>query len=92
MSANLQRNSRMGKSGTHPLTAPFKKMLSAFGMQYHDVRFLINEMSCIDLSFIQALSEAEAELAFLNAEGLIDAVMTDDCDTFLFGAKTILRK
>ncbi|KAJ3283268.1 hypothetical protein HDU79_009200 [Rhizoclosmatium sp. JEL0117] len=34
---------------------------------------------------------AEAELARLNALGIIDAVMTDDGDAFLFGAKTIIR-
>ncbi|KAL5507252.1 hypothetical protein ACEPAH_6708 [Sanghuangporus vaninii] len=39
----------------------------------------------------EARGEAEAELAFLNSVGVIDAVMTDDIDAFLFGAKTIIR-
>ncbi|CCM02117.1 uncharacterized protein FIBRA_04194 [Fibroporia radiculosa] len=38
-----------------------------------------------------APGEAEAELAYLNRIGIIDAVYTDDVDTFLFGAKMILR-
>ncbi|KAF7790323.1 hypothetical protein EIP86_001277 [Pleurotus ostreatoroseus] len=38
-----------------------------------------------------ALGEAEAELAYLNRAGVIDAIMTDDADAFLFGAKTIIR-
>ncbi|KAF5375341.1 hypothetical protein D9615_007986 [Tricholomella constricta] len=33
-----------------------------------------------------APGEAEAELSQLNARGLIDAVLTDDVDAFLFGA------
>ncbi|RDB18353.1 DNA repair protein complementing XP-G cells [Hypsizygus marmoreus] len=38
-----------------------------------------------------APGEAEAELAKLNLIGEIDAVVTDDIDTFLFGATHILR-
>ncbi|KAH9924447.1 uncharacterized protein B0H18DRAFT_934342 [Fomitopsis serialis] len=38
-----------------------------------------------------ALGEAEAELAYLNRVGVIDAVLTDDADTFIFGAKIIIR-
>ncbi|KAH9856385.1 hypothetical protein C2E23DRAFT_516389 [Lenzites betulinus] len=38
-----------------------------------------------------APGEAEAELAYLNRIGVIDAVLSDDVDTFLFGARTVLR-
>ncbi|KAK0487291.1 hypothetical protein IW261DRAFT_604052 [Armillaria novae-zelandiae] len=38
-----------------------------------------------------APGEAEAELAYLNAAGIIDGVLTDDVDAFLFGAKTVWR-
>lgn len=38
-----------------------------------------------------APGEAEAELAYLNDIGIIDGVMTDDVDTYLFGANTIVR-
>lgn len=41
---------------------------------------------------LQALGEAEAELAHLNHEGIIDAVLTDDGDALIFGAKVIIRK
>lgn len=40
----------------------------------------------------QAPGEAEAELAYLNRIGMLDAVLTDDVDAFLFGAITIIRK
>ncbi|KAM6489713.1 PIN domain-like protein [Amanita muscaria] len=39
----------------------------------------------------QAPGEAEAELAQLNAAGIIDAVLTDDSDAFLFGATHVIR-
>lgn len=38
-----------------------------------------------------APGEAEAELAYLNAAGIIDGVLTDDVDAFLFGAKAVWR-
>ncbi|KAM6491705.1 PIN domain-like protein [Amanita muscaria] len=39
----------------------------------------------------QAPGEAEAELAQLNAVGLIDAIMTDDSDVSVFGATHVIR-
>lgn len=41
---------------------------------------------------VQAPGEAEAELAYLNRMGIIDAVLSDDVDNFLFGATMVIRK
>ncbi|KAH9976625.1 hypothetical protein BGW80DRAFT_1558455 [Lactifluus volemus] len=38
-----------------------------------------------------APGEAEAELAHLNMIGVIDAILSDDVDNFLFGAKMVVR-
>ncbi|KAI0341275.1 hypothetical protein BDW22DRAFT_343822 [Trametopsis cervina] len=38
-----------------------------------------------------APGEAEAELAYLNQIGVIDAVLTDDVDTLVFGATLVIR-
>lgn len=43
-------------------------------------------------SIFQAPGEAEAELAYLNRIGVIDAILSDDSDTFLFGASLVVRK
>jgi 5'-3' exonuclease len=40
----------------------------------------------------QAPGEAEAELAYLNNAGIVDAILTDDGDAFLFGATHVIRK
>ena len=42
--------------------------------------------------FEQAPAEAEAELARMNKLGIIDAIITDDSDVFLYGARTVIRK
>ncbi|KAN0134508.1 hypothetical protein V8E53_007654, partial [Lactarius tabidus] len=38
-----------------------------------------------------APGEAEAELAYLNSIGIIDTVLSDDADNFLFGAKMVIH-
>ena len=40
---------------------------------------------------LQAPGEAEAELAAMNRADHIDAVVTNDIDTFLFGGLTVIR-
>lgn len=42
--------------------------------------------------WVMARGKAEAELAQMNANGEIDAVMTDNVDAFLFGAKMVIKK
>ncbi|KAI3617857.1 hypothetical protein CBS9595_003766 [Malassezia furfur] len=39
----------------------------------------------------KAPGEAEAELAWMNRAGLLDAVLTDDVDALLFGAQVVVR-
>lgn len=46
----------------------------------------------VTLRMLKAPGEAEAELAYLNRLGVIDAVLSDDVDTFLFGATMVVRK
>ncbi|KAA8495842.1 DNA repair protein UVH3 [Porphyridium purpureum] len=43
------------------------------------------------LPYLEAPFEAEAQCAWLNAEGLVDAVITEDSDAFVFGAKVVCR-
>ena len=43
------------------------------------------------LPYIIAPSEAEAQCAWLDAEGLVDGVVTDDNDVFLFGGRHVYR-
>jgi 5'-3' exonuclease len=43
------------------------------------------------LPYLEAPMEAEAQCAFLNEKGLVDAILTEDSDAFLFGAKVVYR-
>ncbi|KAG2146592.1 PIN domain-like protein [Suillus bovinus] len=48
-------------------------------------------LNAFNTQWITAAGEAEAQLALMNNAGIINAVMTDDSDIFVFGAKTVIR-
>ncbi|KAF8972940.1 PIN domain-like protein [Flammula alnicola] len=86
---SIKRGSKLGKSGSHGLSRQFKQFLDAFGMEWREVITL-----CFSSNFFLIFARRSAkrsELAFLNQEGHIDAIMTDDCDAFVFGARTIVK-
>jgi DNA excision repair protein ERCC-5 len=41
--------------------------------------------------YIESPAEAEAQCAKLEEMGLVDGIITEDSDTFLFGAKTVYK-
>ncbi|GLB37248.1 putative xeroderma pigmentosum G N-region [Lyophyllum shimeji] len=48
-------------------------------------------LDAFGMEWRQAKGEAEAELAYLNRMGHIDAILTDDCDALVFGGLTIIN-
>ncbi|KAF8836672.1 PIN domain-like protein, partial [Paxillus ammoniavirescens] len=50
-----------------------------------------NIIEAFGFEWRMAPGEAEAELAYLNSIGVIDAVLSDDVDNFLFGATLVIR-
>ncbi|KAJ7780856.1 PIN domain-like protein [Mycena maculata] len=48
-------------------------------------------LTALGLHFYTAPGEAEAELAQLNKLGFIDAIITEDSDAIVFGAKLLIR-
>lgn len=75
----------------HWMVAPTICLANAFNFPYHQVRGMLKEYKRL-LTLLQAPGDAEAELAYLASEGLIDAVLTADSDTLLYGAKVLLRR
>lgn len=43
------------------------------------------------IAYMQAPSEGEAQAAYLNKNGLVDAAASQDYDLFLFGSKVVVR-
>ncbi|CDF34506.1 DNA repair protein complementing XPG, RAD2 [Chondrus crispus] len=44
------------------------------------------------IPYLEAPTEAEAQCAFLDKEKVVDGVITEDSDAFLFGARTVYRR
>ncbi|OWZ80125.1 hypothetical protein C365_01076 [Cryptococcus neoformans Bt85] len=72
----MKRNQKVGgKFGTH---------------DYRSKQFKTLLDTC-GLEWWNAPGEAEAELAVMNRQGKIDAILSDDGDALLFGAKCLIR-
>jgi Holliday junction resolvase YEN1 len=91
----VQKRNKTVRGTEHWLVSDTQEMLDCFGIPWVNVgrssHYFHDYFHAIFLICLQARGEAEAELAWMSREGLIDAVLTDDSDIFVFGASTILR-
>lgn len=55
------------------------------------VESIIELLKLFGLPYIISPAEAEAQCAYLNYNGMVDGVITNDSDTFLFGGNTVYR-
>lgn len=53
---------------------------------------LIQELKKLDIPYVVAPYEADAQLVYLERKGLIDGILSDDSDLLVFGAKRLLTK
>ncbi|KAI0475451.1 hypothetical protein GGR56DRAFT_666449 [Xylariaceae sp. FL0804] len=53
---------------------------------------LIQELKKHDISYVVAPYEADAQLIYLEREGIIDGIISEDSDLLVFGAKRLLTK
>jgi Holliday junction resolvase YEN1 len=87
----VQKRNKTVRGTQHWLARDTQEMLECFGIPWVNVGRSSHYFHAVFLICLQARGEAEAELAWMSREGLIDAVLTDDSDIFVFGASTILR-
>ena len=55
-------------------------------------RELIEELKLMDVRYVVAPYEADAQLAYLEQKGIISAVLSEDSDLLVFGTKCLLTK
>lgn len=53
---------------------------------------LIHQLKKLDIAYVVAPYEADAQLVYLERKGLIDGIISDDSDLLVFGAKRLLTK
>ncbi|KAJ0426254.1 hypothetical protein BJY00DRAFT_128909 [Aspergillus carlsbadensis] len=55
-------------------------------------RQLIEELKKLDVQYVVAPYEADAQLVYLEQHGFIDGIISEDSDLLVFGAKRLLSK
>ncbi|KAL4765497.1 putative exonuclease [Aspergillus foveolatus] len=55
-------------------------------------RQLIEELKKLDIQYVVAPYEADAQLVYLEKHGFIDGIISEDSDLLVFGAKRLLSK
>ncbi|KAL9623939.1 MAG: hypothetical protein Q9160_001931 [Pyrenula sp. 1 TL-2023] len=55
-------------------------------------RRLIEELKKMDIQYVVAPYEADAQLAYLERKGIINGILSEDSDLLVFGAKRLLTK
>ncbi|KAK5133026.1 hypothetical protein LTR08_008231 [Meristemomyces frigidus] len=55
-------------------------------------REFIEELKLLDVPYIVAPYEADSQLAYLEKQGVIDGIISEDSDLLVFGAKCLLTK
>ncbi|KAL4739460.1 hypothetical protein BDV11DRAFT_205054 [Aspergillus similis] len=55
-------------------------------------RQLIEELKKLDIQYVVAPYEADAQLVYLEMHGFIDGIISEDSDLLVFGAKRLLSK
>ena len=74
-----------------PKRPKIKRGKAITGKEHWMVNSLRKVLDAFGFECRTAPGEAEAELAYLNRIGVIDAILSDDVDCFLFGARTVIR-
>lgn len=55
-------------------------------------RQLIDELKKLNVQYVVAPYEADAQLVYLEQKGIIDGILSEDSDLLVFGAKRLLTK
>ncbi|KAI0643576.1 PIN domain-like protein [Trametes meyenii] len=74
-----------------PLRPPVKRKKHAKTTPQWMLRGMQRLVNVFGFSWLQGTGEAGAELAKMNELGVIDAILSDDSDLFLYGARVVIR-
>jgi exonuclease 1 len=89
-SLNLEKAmSALEKGDSSTARALFARAVSVTHEMAHQLIVKLREMN---IPFLVAPFEADAQLAYLSRNGLCDVVITEDSDSLVFGCKRVLFK
>jgi exonuclease-1 len=70
----------------------FQEFQKAVDVTPSMARQLIDELKKLNVQYVVAPYEADAQLVYLEQKGIIDGILSEDSDLLVFGAKRLLTK
>lgn len=80
----LQRKGRMAEA--------YQEFQKAVDVTPYMARQLIEELKKMNVQYVVAPYEADAQMVYLERHGMIDGIISEDSDLLVFGAKRLLSK
>lgn len=80
----LQRKGRMAEA--------YQEFQKAVDVTPYMARQLIEHLKKMDVQYVVAPYEADAQMVYLERQGIIDGIISEDSDLLVFGAKRLLSK
>lgn len=84
------RGMELHKAGKTSLA--FQEFQKAVDVTPLMARQLIDELKKLNVQYVVAPYEADAQLVYLEQKGIIDGILSEDSDLLVFGAKRLLTK
>ncbi|RMZ85451.1 hypothetical protein DV737_g839, partial [Chaetothyriales sp. CBS 132003] len=69
-----------------------QELQKAAEVTYEMARQLIEDLKKLDIQYIVAPYEADAQLVYLEQKGIIDGILSEDSDMLVYGAKRLITK
>ncbi|KAK5043635.1 hypothetical protein LTR84_011349 [Exophiala bonariae] len=73
-------------------TQSYQEFQKAVDVTPSMARQLIDELKKLNVQYVVAPYEADAQLVYLEQKGIIDGILSEDSDLLVFGAKRLLTK
>jgi len=74
------------------LSQAHQELQKAADVTPYMARQLIEELKKLNVQYVVAPYEADAQLAYLEQKGIIDGILSEDSDLLVFGARRLLTK
>lgn len=73
-------------------TAAYQELQKAVDVTPYMARQLIEELRKMAVQYVVAPYEADAQLVYLEREGIVNGIISEDSDMLVFGARTLISK
>jgi len=74
------------------VTEAYHELQKAIDVTPEMARQFIDELKKVGVQYVVAPYEADAQLVYLERQGIVSAILSDDSDLLVFGAKCLLTK